>query len=210
MALSDSLEQFSKLPNQHKVAGFVVVSALVGVVFYFLFYSSVLDEKQKLTLKIQQLSDEKDELEGKKRQYMALRNRVMKMMERQKELMKILPAESEIHTLLRSIHAQAELAGLNIVTFEQSPEVYEKYYAKIPVKLKIEGTFHQITKFFHAVGQLKRIVNIQNLTLDQPKVGDQGIKLRATLLASTFRFLKPGDKKKKKKGRGGHGGGGHG
>ncbi|MDP6935518.1 MAG: 2-nitropropane dioxygenase, partial [Myxococcota bacterium] len=48
----------------------------------------------------------------KKRRYLAFRGEVSKLLEKQKELTKVLPTKSEIHSLLQSIHAQGELAGL--------------------------------------------------------------------------------------------------
>jgi len=201
MAAADRIEQFSKLPTQHKVLAFAFLGVFMGVIFYFMFYSGLQEEKATLDQKIGELKDKRDVLEEKKRKYLSFRNKVNRMLEEQKELMKVLPRESEIHTLLRSVHAQAELAGLNILLFEQRPEVREKYYARIPVKLQIRGTYHQINKFFNAVGHLKRIVNIHNLTLQKPVQTDQGVELEASFQASTFRFLESGNKGKKK-GRG--------
>ena len=89
----------------------------------------------------------------------------------------------------------------NILQFVPGKERRQKFYAVIPVKMSISGTFMQINKFFYSVGRLKRIVNIRNLRLGNPKVTNKGVKLRALFQASTFRFLQPGEKGKKGKGK---------
>jgi len=203
MAAAEMIERFSKLPFQHKILGFVFVSVFIGLIFYFMFYSGVVEAVERQENKIRQMEAEKATLENKKRQYLAFRGEVSKLLETQKELLKVLPSKSEIHTLLQSIHAQAELAGLNILIFEQRPEVKEQYYARIPVTMKISGSFHQVNKFFYSVGHLKRIVNVHNLSLKMKKLGKASTgKLSSQFTVSTFRFLnKLGGGKKPRRGR---------
>ena len=204
MALADNIEQFSKLPIQHKALAFGFVAVGLGVIFYFVFYSDLVDQENALIRKIGTLETEKSAFEQKKAEYLSLRNKVAKLEEGQRDLLKVLPTASEIHSLLQTIHAQAELAGLNILNFEQQPEMRERYYARIPVKLNISGTFHQVLRFFYNVGKLKRIVNIQNVSFSfqvNNQLNTKGIKLHANFLASTFRFLAkeaPEGKKKRK------------
>ena len=59
---------------------------------------------------------------------------------------------------------------------------------RIPVAIEARGNFHQLTKFAGNVGQLKRIVNIENVELTQPAMRDGIIQLVAHFNASTYRF----------------------
>jgi type IV pilus assembly protein PilO len=191
MALNtaDLLERFTRTPTKQKVAVLILLTLFFGVVFYFMFYSELITKSDSLDRQMAGLRQEKASYEEKKRQYNSFRAEVMKLLEEQKELIKVLPTDAEIPTFLQAVHAQGELSGLNILTFEQLPEQRQNFYAVIPVRMAISGSYHQILKFFHAVGQLKRIVNISNLTLGAPVVSEAGVKLQATFLASTFRFL---------------------
>jgi type IV pilus assembly protein PilO len=191
MALAEQIERFSKAPLKYKALGLVLVSAFIGAVFYFVFYSDGQDQLTRLDREVRGLQQEVASYEAKKKKYMAFRAEVNKLLEEQKELIKVLPTEAEIPTFLQSLHAQAELSGLNILTFEPAPEQPQAFYARIPVRMAITGTFHQITKFFHSVGQLKRIVNINDLNLGTPAVTEHGVMLRANFVASTFRFIAP-------------------
>jgi type IV pilus assembly protein PilO len=189
MTAAELIERFSKAPPNHKLGGFLLLSALLGVVFYYLFYSDVSDRADGLSRQIVQQQQEKATYLEKQKQYNSFRQEVGKLLEERKELAKALPTNSEIPSFLQSIHAQGELAGLNILTFEQQVEVSKDFYAMIPVKMGLSGTFHQISKFFYSVGQLKRIVNIKDLKLDAPSTTDQGVILQATFMASTFRLI---------------------
>jgi len=189
MALAEQMERLSKAPFKHKVLGLVLATALIGAAFYFMFYSDGVDQLTALDSKVKALQVEVASYEEKKLKYMAFRAEVNKLLEEQKELLKVLPSTAEIPSFLQSLHAQGELSGLNILTFEPKGEQRRNFYAMIPVRMSISGSFHQINKFFHMVGQLKRIVNIQNLSLEDPKPAEQGVFLRASFMASTFRFL---------------------
>ena len=201
MSIADNIEQFSKLPVQHKALGFAFVVVFLGVIFYFFFYTELAEKEKRLVRKIGELQTEKETLEKKKREYLTLRNKVLKLEESQKDQLKVLPSAAEIHSLLQSIHAQGELAGLNILSFNQMAEVRERYYARIPVKMAINGSFHQVLRFFYSVGKLKRIVNIQGVKFKAPSRKKTKAKgnLTATFVASTFRFLNKDNKGKQKK-----------
>jgi len=189
MDINELSEQFSKAPIQHKIAGLAAVLVVVSALFYFLFYSELIEESESLDGQMQQLQEEKSSYEDKKQQYMSFRAEVKKLLEEKKELVKVLPTHAEIPSFLQSLHSQTELAGLNILTFDRQKEVRRGFYAEIPVRMVISGSYHEINRFFHAVGQLKRIVNIQDVLLAEPKQTNKGVELKAKFVASTFRFV---------------------
>ena len=175
------------------------LSALVWGAFMYLFYLDISEKADKLKARVTQMQDEKASYEEKKQKYMAFRAEVTQLLEEQKELVKVLPSSAEIPAFLQSIHAQAELAGLNILTFQQRGEKKKGFYAAIPVAMSIRGTYHAINKFFYSIGQMRRIINISNVRLTGPRVKATGVELSAKFTASTFRFLSTGKKKKKGK-----------
>lgn len=191
MALSDLGERFAKTPMRHKYLGLVGVLVLFGAVFYFMFYSDLAEKVVKLERRRKALESERSSYEEKKQKYMAFRADVKKLLREKKELLKVLPTTAEIPSFLQSLHAQAELAGLNILMFSKTKEIRRGFYAEIPVQMSIEGSYHQITKFFYSVGNLKRIVTARDLLLSKLKSSakDKGVMLSAKFVASTFRFV---------------------
>lgn len=193
MALSDLGERFAKLPVRHKYLGLVVALALMGGVFYMVFYSDLADQVGKLEKVRANLEIQKSQYEEKKQKYMAFRAEVKKLLRKKKALLKELPTTAEIPSFLQSLHAQAELAGLNIKTFRKQKENNKGFYGEIPVRMAIEGTYHQITRFFYSVGNLKRIVTVRDVLLSAGKgpgaANKSGVLLDAKFVASTFRFI---------------------
>jgi type IV pilus assembly protein PilO len=191
MQMDELIERFSKIPNTQKYGGLAIFLALISALFYFMFYSDMEVQAKRLKQQRQILEGEKTKYLDMKQKYMSFRAEVKKLLQEKKELVKVLPTSAEIPALLQTLHAQAELAGLNILTFQMQGEQRRGFYAVIPVRMVIDGNYHLITKFFHSVGNLKRIVNVQNVLL--AKVGKlvpgKPIPLRASFVASTFRFV---------------------
>lgn len=190
MGISDLVEKYAQSPTKNKVAIIALVTVFFGAIFYFVLYSDLADQADRTAREIKDLTAQKADYEDKKQKYMAFRAEVNKLLEEQKELLKVLPTDAKISTFLQSIHAQAELAGLNILSYEQHTEVRKEFYAEIPVTLAVSGQYHKVTKFFHAMEKdLKRIVNIQDLKLGEGTLTEQGVVLKANFKAFTYRFL---------------------
>jgi type IV pilus assembly protein PilO len=186
--MNDFLDKLSKVPSSQKVMAAVGLGLLVAVGYYFFFYDEVRDTLTKLDADYTRLEKERKEYERRKAEYLAFREEVDRLREEQKELLKVLPESSEIPSFLDSIHTQAALAGLEIESFTRKDEQPQDVYFRIPVDMEVVGTYHQIAKFAKIVGELKRIVNIENINLSAPTMRDGQMFLKANFVAATFRF----------------------
>ncbi|MBK8479742.1 MAG: type 4a pilus biogenesis protein PilO [Proteobacteria bacterium] len=189
LGVNEVLQQFDRLQLKLKLAMLGIIVAGVAAAFYFLLYADLVDQTNAMQAQVAELQSEKASYEDKKQRYIAFRAEVKGLLQEKKELVKVLPTEAEIPNFLQSLHSQAELAGLNIITFDKQSEVARDFYAEIPVRMLITGTYHQINKFFYSVGQLKRIVNIRDLGLGDVQDTAQGMVLKARFVSSTYRFL---------------------
>jgi type IV pilus assembly protein PilO len=79
--------------------------------------------------------------------------------------------------------------GLEFLLFQPMPEVRRDFYADVPVKLKVEGSFHEVATFFDRIGKLNRIVNIRNIEMKDPLERSGKIILTTDGTAVTYRFL---------------------
>jgi type IV pilus assembly protein PilO len=174
------------------VAG--VVALLVGGYYYF-FYGDMLDEQAQLERDRGRLEKEKHDYEQRKKEYLAFRNEVSALLEEQKELLRVLPKKDDIEQFIENVQAQIELAGLSKVSSVREAAIPVEMYVKIPIRMSLTGTYHQIDHFFKQVGELKRIVNIEDLTLEPVSLGvapDQANPLKANFVATTFMFTDHG------------------
>ena len=179
------------------------VGILAGVVvllaggYYYYFYSDMMDEQAQLERDRDKLEREKKDYEKRKAEYLAFRNEVNALLEEQKELLRVLPKKDDIEQFIESVQAQIELAGLSKVASVREAAMPVEMYVKIPVKMSLIGSYHQINHFFKQVGDLKRIVNIEDLSLEPVSSGaamalDQTNQLKANFTATTFQFVDKG------------------
>jgi type IV pilus assembly protein PilO len=105
---------------------------------------------------------------------------------------KELPEDKKLDEILQLFQDRAMKAGLDILTIEPQGQVSEGFYARIPIPMTVQGNYHEVATFLDSVGRLRRIVNVNNLTLEQPKDQNGKMVLTAKVLATTFMFVDPG------------------
>ena len=109
--------------------------------------------------------------------------------QRQNQLAKVLPNSTEYPAFLSSLQSVSNTSGITLSAWAPQPEVAEKFYARVPMRLDVEGKFHQIAKFFYGVCQLDRIINMENISMTEPKELDRDYVVKVTALAPAFRAL---------------------
>ncbi|MBI2090630.1 MAG: type 4a pilus biogenesis protein PilO [Deltaproteobacteria bacterium] len=194
--MNDLLDRILGLPRQQKIgvlAGLII--ALLALDYFFLYAPQSLKSAQ-LAQNIESGQQERD----KKRKLAA---NLPKLEQQQKELdgmLKLavaqLPERKEIPDLLSSVSSKAREAGLEILIFRPRGENLQEFYAEIPVDIVVRGGFHELVTFFDEVGRLNRLVNMQNIEMRNPKVQGERVSLDASTLATTYRFLDEGERKR--------------
>ncbi len=185
----DFLEQLSKYTTTQKLAGGLLIYAIIAAIFWFMLISPTKEEitvaeKRHATL-IEERDENRDIAENRDR----WERRVEQLNDELAKAIKELPNEREIPELLRRISSIGKKIGLEFLLFQPLPEVPREFYADVPVKLKIEGSFHEVATFFDRIGKLNRIVNIRNITMGSPLERSGKIILTTDGTAVTYRFL---------------------
>jgi type IV pilus assembly protein PilO len=166
----------------------LLVGILVGVlvIAYFLDWQSQLEEleagrRQEGTLK-QAYVD-------KKRQ--AVNLDVLRAQLREIEtsfgaLLKQLPNKSQMEALLVDINQAGLGRGLQFELFRPAQsENRRDFYAELPITVKLTGNYHDMGAFASDIGQLPRIVTLNDMALSVGKDGS----LTLDTTAKTFRYL---------------------
>ena len=79
-------------------------------------------------------------------------------------LVKQLPNRSEIDALLTDINQAGLGRGLQFELFKPAAqEKMAEFYAELPIKIKITGTYHDMGAFASDVAQLPRIVTLNDI-----------------------------------------------
>ena len=100
-------------------------------------------------------------------------------------LVKQLPNRSEIDALLTDINQAGLGRGLQFELFRPAAqERMADFYAELPIKIKITGSYHDMGAFASDVAQLPRIVTLNDVAISNEK----GV-LSLDADAKTFRYL---------------------
>ena len=98
-----------------------------------------------------------------------------------------LPEEKEIPDLLTEINRLGQEAGMAFTLFKPGKPKKGEFYTRIPIRMKAEGTYHSLGRFFEQIGRMERIVNITDLKVNTvTKKADTTITGEFT--ATTFTF----------------------
>lgn len=198
--MQNFFDRIAALSLAVKLGIVVAVVALLAGGYWYFFYSDMQEEQTHLEQDRARLEKEKHDYEKRKQEYLAFRNEVNALLEEQKELLRVLPKADDIEQFIENVQAQIELSGLSKVESVRGAAQPVEMYVKIPIKMSLTGTYHQINRFFKQVGELKRIVNIEDLSLEPMSLGlspDQPNPLKANFTATTFMFTDKGTAPKK-------------
>ncbi|HVO31245.1 MAG TPA: type 4a pilus biogenesis protein PilO [bacterium] len=183
------LDKFGKLPSSTKLIVLVVLCAIVAVVYYMMVRIPEQDVIEGLNRDIASLTQTRDRdaaIAEHLDEYKAEVTRLQEDLEKAKTL---LPNDREIDDLLKQVANLGKKVGLDFKLFRPLPDVPRDFYAEVPVEIQVEGDYHTVALFFSKVGQLKRIVNIQNVRMATPQEKNGKILLSVAGQAVTFRFL---------------------
>jgi type IV pilus assembly protein PilO len=194
--MDELLRKLRKLTPIKKVAVTAGVILLAALLDYQFFYSDAVARVASAHAHEADLQDEMASYRKRQGEFRGLRAELDRLQAEQRELLRALPKRAEIPSFLASVQEQGELVGLEVLSVEIGQETPQDLYLRIPVKMEVRGTYHQIARFFRNVSELQRIVNIENLSLAPEKDKMVGIdlqgatppKLRARFVAATFRF----------------------
>ena len=101
-------------------------------------------------------------------------------------LLKQLPNKAQMDALLVDINQAGLSRGLQFELFKPAPaEAAREFYAELPIQVRVTGTYHDMGGFAADIGQLPRIVTLNDVQLEASKDGN----LSMDITARTFRYL---------------------
>lgn len=111
-------------------------------------------------------------------------------------LLKQLPNASEVEKLLVDINQAGVGQGLQFDLFQPMAEARMDFYAELPIKIRLSGTYHELGAFAGDVAKLSRIVTLNDIDITVSR--DSTLTLNT--VAKTFRYLDDQEIAQQKKG----------
>ena len=103
-------------------------------------------------------------------------------------LLRQLPGRTEVPNLLVDISQTALGAGLQQKLFQPESEQAQDFYAELPIKMVLTGSYHQFGEFVSGIAALPRIVTLHDIDIKPTGTGSYD-DLTLTLTAKTYRYL---------------------
>lgn len=103
-------------------------------------------------------------------------------------MLRQLPSQTEIPSLLVDIAQTGLGAGLEEKLFERLGEVQKDFYAEQPIKIRFIGSYHELGNFVSGIAALPRIVTLHDITIT-PADMETFDELTLDVTAKTYRYL---------------------
>jgi type IV pilus assembly protein PilO len=185
------LDRFLKVPAAVKFGGLAGAVVLLTALNFFLVIQPLetsiaakAAEQRKLDLQLAEKTAIAQNLNEHRREMDVLEQRLA-------EALTELPEQKDVDELLAQLNDIGKKAGLVIARVEPGAESKGEFFARIPVKMSVSGNFHEVATFLQEVAHMRRIVNVNNLSLTSPSVKNEKVVLQSNFMATTFRFLDP-------------------
>jgi type IV pilus assembly protein PilO len=164
---------------------FVLVASLL---FYFLVYSKqqpILEQVRSEEVTLRSTFEDKH----RKAVNLAVYQQQLADIERSfGALLRQLPGKTEVPSLLIDISQVGVAAGLEEKLFQPSEEIKKDFYAELPIKIKVIGSYHQMGEFVSGIAALPRIVTLDEMKITRENK-DVYDNLSFELTAKTYRYL---------------------
>lgn len=176
-------------PTYVHIAAAVILMIAIGVGGYFLFITDELDDLAKVQAEEPGLKQEFETKQHKVAALDAYKDQLAEMERSFGTMLRQLPSKTEIANLLIDISQTRLASNLEEELFQPQGEQPKEFYAEVPNKIIVVGSYHEMGAFVSGVAALPRIVTIEDVDI-KPAGGALGKdKLRMSAMAKTYRYL---------------------
>ena len=175
---------------------FVFRAGVIGIVFAvvvgFGIYWIIIEDKAPALERAQ--AEEvtlRDVFENKQRKaanYDAYRAQLAQIEQSFGTMLRQLPGETEIPSLIVDISQTGLAAGLQEKLFQPQPEVPKDFYAEKPITISLSGGYHEIANFVSGIASLPRIVTLHDINIT-PDDANSFDSLTMQVTAKTYRYI---------------------
>jgi type IV pilus assembly protein PilO len=104
-------------------------------------------------------------------------------------MLRQLPGRTEVPSLLVDISQVGLSSGLQEKLFQPMPEVRKDFYAELPIRIRLTGSYHQFGAFVSGIAALPRIVTLHDISITPETKDAVSDRLVLDVTAKTYRYL---------------------
>jgi type IV pilus assembly protein PilO len=161
-----------KDPQVQKSIIVLIFIVIIGYVYFFtsflpFFYQPMRAKVGTLSSEYEKISAELEKARKTVGNLAKLEEEYNKLHEKWVAAQSLLPHEKEVAQLLRKVTRAGNQAGIDFILFEPMAPVPKEFITENPVKVKVQGEYHQLGVFLSKVANLDRIINISAIHIKQ-------------------------------------------
>ena len=166
----------------------VIFAVVTGLLWYVLVWNEDRPILQKAEAEEQDLRQQFETKQQRAANLDAYKAQLAEMEKSFGAMLRQLPGKTEVPNLLVDISQTGLAAGLQEKLFQPSSEQSKGFYAELPIKIRLVGSFHEFGTFVSGIAALPRIVTLHDIEIKPVEKGafDQ---LTMELTAKTYRYL---------------------
>ncbi|MGY8814847.1 MAG: type 4a pilus biogenesis protein PilO [Gammaproteobacteria bacterium] len=115
----------------------------------------------------------------------ALKDQMVEMKQSFGDMVRQLPNQTEVAGLIVDVSQTGLAAGLEFQLFQPLAEQPSEFYARLPISIKVVGSYHQFGQFVSGIAELPRIVTTHDISIS----GSNSDRLTMSATAMTYRAL---------------------
>jgi type IV pilus assembly protein PilO len=169
----------------------VIVLVFVAVTFAGIWFTIVKDKApvlQRAEAEEQELRVTFENKQRKAANYDAYKAQLAQIEQSFGTMLRQLPGETEIPSLIVDISQTGLAAGLQEKLFQPQAEVPRDFYAEKPIKIRLTGGYHEMANFVSGIAALPRIVTLHDINIS-PEEKNSFDSLSLEVTAKTYRYI---------------------
>ena len=183
------VNDIGRWPTAFRIA--VIVIVFLGVLGLGIWFTIIKDKRPQLQRAQEDEVSLRTTFENKQRKaanYDAYKAQLAQIEQSFGTMLRQLPGETEIPSLIVDISQTGLAAGLQEKLFVPQSEIPRDFYAEKPINIRLNGSYHEIGKFVSGIAALPRIVTLHNITIT-PVTKDSFDALTMQVTAKTYRYI---------------------
>lgn len=197
--MANPLRDMSVIMQVLVAVAIVVVVLLLGIYVPISPVAQERDAYDKAVVERTKLNQEVTQLQVYKQRYAELKQQMDALNKQLDTLKTIVPEEKETDEFIRLLQGAASASNVQIRRLTAQAVVPKEYHYEMPFEIQADGPYFNILDFFGRLGRLSRIINVGDLTFDDPEKPKgtkypvrPGTTVSGIFIATTF-FTKPPD-----------------
>jgi type IV pilus assembly protein PilO len=163
---------------------------LVGFGWYHFITSGQVDQLERAEQKELELRQSFERKQQKAANLESYRQQLAEMEETFGAMLRQLPDETEVASLLVDVSQTGLAAGLEFELFQPSGEANKDFYAELPIRVRVRGRYHAFATFVSGLAALPRIVTVHDIQIARDDRQDAAAApMTLGAIVKTYRYL---------------------